>query len=60
VLIQLNLSVEEINMVLQVLGQTPTNSGVYPLLMNIKQQAESMVRTNQASQQPISVGGPKS
>jgi len=41
--IQLNLTVEEINAVLQTLGQLPTSSGAYPLLVKIKEQAESQV-----------------
>ena len=40
---QLDLTVEEVNAVLQVLGQLPTSSGAFPLLMKIKQQAESQV-----------------
>jgi hypothetical protein len=38
--LEVKLTVEEINAILQVLGQTPTNSGLYPLLVKIKQQAE--------------------
>lgn len=41
--IQLNLTVEEINAVLQTLGQLPTSSGAYPLLVKIKEQAEAQV-----------------
>ena len=35
----LNLEVAEVNFVLQVLGQLPTSSNVYPLLKNIEAQA---------------------
>lgn len=38
------LTVEEVNAVLNVLGQLPTSSGVYPLLLNIKQQAEAQLK----------------
>jgi hypothetical protein len=41
--IKLELSIEEVNAVLQVLGQLPTQSGAYPLLMKIKAQAESQL-----------------
>ncbi len=41
--IQITLSVEEINAVLQILGQTPTSTGVFPLLMKIKNQAETQL-----------------
>ena len=42
-MIQLNLTIEEVNAILTVLGQIPTNSGVYPLLMKIKEQGEAQV-----------------
>ena len=35
----LNLEVAEVNFVLQVLGQLPTSSNVYPLLKKIEAQA---------------------
>ena len=38
--INLNLSIDEINAVLQTLGNLPTSSGAYPLLLKIKDQAE--------------------
>jgi hypothetical protein len=41
--ITLKLSVEEVNAILQVLGQLPTSSGAYPLLMKVKAQAEEQV-----------------
>ena len=47
--IQLNLTVEEINAVLQTLGQLPTSSGAYPLLVKIKEQAEAQVPPQQPS-----------
>lgn len=41
--INLTLNVDEINAVLQTLGNLPTSSGAFPLLMKIKQQAEAQV-----------------
>jgi hypothetical protein len=35
----LNLEIAEVNFVLQVLGQLPTSSNVYPLLKKIEAQA---------------------
>jgi hypothetical protein len=45
--IQLNLTIAEVNAVLQTLGQLPTNSGVYPLLVKIKTQAEEQIPEDQ-------------
>lgn len=41
--IKLDLSTEEVNAILQTLGQLPTSSGIFPLLMKIKNQAESQL-----------------
>jgi hypothetical protein len=41
--INLTLSIDEINAVLQTLGNLPTSSGAFPLLMKIKEQAEAQV-----------------
>jgi hypothetical protein len=41
--INLSLNVDEINAVLQTLGNLPTSSGAFPLLMKIKQQAEAQL-----------------
>lgn len=41
--VNLELAVEEINAILQTLGNLPTSSGAYPLMMNIKQQAEAQL-----------------
>ena len=46
--IQLSLTVEEVNAVLQTLGNLPTSSGAYPLMMKIKEQAEAAVAAHQA------------
>jgi hypothetical protein len=39
----LDLDVNEINSVLQTLGQLPSSSGVWPLIVKIKEQAEAQV-----------------
>lgn len=45
--IVLNLTVEEVNAVLEVLGKLPTNSGIYPLLVKIQQQGSAQVQQQQ-------------
>ena len=46
--ITLNLTVIEVNTLLQVLGETPTKMGLYPLAMKIKEQADAQVPSNTA------------
>lgn len=41
--IDLNLTVVEVNTLLQLLGETPTKMGLYPLAMKIKEQADAQV-----------------
>jgi hypothetical protein len=41
--LNLKLTVEEVNAVLQTLGQLPTSSGAFPLLVKIKQQADAQL-----------------
>ena len=41
--INLTLTTEEVNAILQVLGQLPTSSGAWPLVVKIKAQAEPQV-----------------
>lgn len=43
--ITLNLNVMEINAILKTLGNLPTSSGAWPLLVKIKEQAETQVAT---------------
>jgi hypothetical protein len=43
-MIKLELSVEEVNAILQVLGQLPTSSGAWPLLLKVKEQAEAQAK----------------
>lgn len=42
-MIKLELTVEEVNAILQVLGELPTKTGAFPLVMKIKEQAEPQV-----------------
>ena len=41
--LHLTLTIEEVNGILQVLGDLPTKSGAYPLVMKIKKQAEPQI-----------------
>ena len=43
-MIELKLTVEEINAILGVLGDLPTKSGAWPLVLKIKEQAESQAK----------------
>jgi hypothetical protein len=43
-MIKLELSVEEVNAILSVLGQLPTSSGAWPLLLKVKEQAEAQAK----------------
>ena len=42
--ITLVLSVEEVNAILQVIGELPSKTGAWPLLLKIKEQAEGQVQ----------------
>jgi hypothetical protein len=46
--INLVLSVEEVNAVLQTLGNLPTSSGAWPLVVKIKEQAEAQLPAQDA------------
>lgn len=41
--ITLKLDINEVNYVLQVLGELPSKTGAWPLIMKIKEQAEPQV-----------------
>lgn len=41
---KLELTVEEINAILQTLGELPTKTGAWPLLMKIKGQADEQTK----------------
>ena len=42
-MIKLELSIEEVNFILAILGDLPTKTGAYPLVMKIKEQADPQV-----------------
>ena len=41
--IKLTLTIDEVNGILGVLGQMPTSSGAWPLVVKIKEQSESQL-----------------
>ena len=41
--IKLELTVDAVNFILQVLGELPSKTGAYPLIVEIKSQADSQV-----------------
>jgi hypothetical protein len=45
--ITITLPVESVNAILQTLGQLPTSSGAFPLLVDIKKQADEQVKANE-------------
>ena len=45
----LKLTVDEVNAVLQTLGNLPTSSGAWPLVIKIKGQAEAQVNAEASS-----------
>ncbi len=47
-MIKLDLSLEEVNNILHVLGELPTRMNAYPLLMKIKEQAEAQLPKDQS------------
>ena len=49
--ITLKLTVEEVNGILQTLGQLPTSSGAWPLVVKIKEQAESQIPKESSTEQ---------
>lgn len=42
-MIELKLTIEEVNAILQTLGELPSKTGAWPLIMKIKEQAEPQV-----------------
>lgn len=46
----LQLSVEQVNAVLNALGKLPSETGVYPLMININDQASQQLAALQAEQ----------
>lgn len=45
--ISLSLSLDEVNSILQIFGELPTKSGIYPLTMKIKEQAEAQLNAKE-------------
>jgi hypothetical protein len=43
-MIKLELSIEEVNGILGVLGDLPSKTGAWPLIVKIKEQAEAQVQ----------------
>ena len=41
--VTITLSIEEVNAIMQVLGDLPTKSGAYPLVLKINQQVKAQV-----------------
>ena len=46
--IKLDLTVQEVNAILTVLGDLPTKSGSWPVIVKIKAQAEGQIATEQS------------
>lgn len=44
--VSLSLSVEEVNAILSVLGDLPSKTGAWPLILKIKSQAENGVKSS--------------
>jgi hypothetical protein len=49
--VKLELTVEEVNAILQVFGDLPTKTGAWPLIVKIKQQAEPQVPTEESEEE---------
>jgi hypothetical protein len=45
--VTLTLDIEQVNAILQTLGQLPTSSGAFPLLVEIKKQADDQFKANE-------------
>lgn len=48
--ISLFLTVDEVNAILAVLGDLPTKSGAFPLVIKIKEQAEEQVKPDETAE----------
>jgi hypothetical protein len=47
----LKLTVDDVNAILNVLGELPTKSGAFPLAVKIKQQADDQVKKDESKQE---------
>jgi hypothetical protein len=50
-MIKLELSIEEVNGILGVLGDLPSKTGAWPLIVKIKEQAEAQVPAAETPQE---------
>lgn len=48
-MIELNMSLDAANFILQVLGQLPTSSNAYPLLVHLKEQVERQLKEKESA-----------
>ena len=48
--IKFEVSIDEANAILAVLGDLPTKTGVFPLVMKLKEQAEAQVPKQETNQ----------
>lgn len=48
--ITLSLSVDEVNAILQVLGELPSKTGAWPLIVKVKEQAEAQIKQPEAQE----------
>ncbi len=46
--INVKLTVDEVNFILQALGNLPSHTGVWPLIVKIKEQADTAVAAQQS------------
>ena len=51
---QIEMTVEEVNFILKVLGDLPTKSGAWPLIVSLKDQAESQVNDTDTQTENVS------
>ena len=56
--ITLKLSVDKVQVLLNLLGQVPTNLGLFPLFVEIQQQAEAQVQAANAAAVPAADAEP--
>jgi hypothetical protein len=45
--VTITLAIESVNAILQTLGQLPTSSGAFPLMVEIKKQADAQMKANE-------------
>jgi hypothetical protein len=50
--IELKLTLEELNAILSMLGELPTKTGAFPLIMKMKEQAEACLKSQQEADGP--------